>query len=356
MVHILLTFIKAERTGQGDLHLKMSKQMLAFLAAAGHNNYTKSLYLYLQKMERLSTSYPQVHEHFRHGLHINHAMQELTEVCYSTSEQHKDLSAVRQEKDTSDIAVCLDFLKSRNPFDDNPGLGSIVTEVEEDASVNADNAQDVGTDWITSSRTGANGLGSEVGYTLFLAPFDPAGMCLNGWYLWCLVLVQCACQFHSIKVTFRSNPASQVTDKDGNVNFTKQIVEESEEAPAVSILLLCEVSHDPNYDQWDVPKFEWLVDGKEVQSTSDKLSPDGRTLNILDTSGHNYTCRVSSSLGTRETHYNTGCDPSIHEEANCYGCTAERVIMSFALGGCLVLSFLYWCERTKPEHQRVARG
>ena len=38
MVEILLSFIKSDRTGNWQLHLKMGQVMLPFLAAAGHNN------------------------------------------------------------------------------------------------------------------------------------------------------------------------------------------------------------------------------------------------------------------------------------------------------------------------------
>ncbi len=47
MVTVLQTFIKAERTGNWQLHLKAMHSMLPYLAAAGYNNYTKSIYLYL---------------------------------------------------------------------------------------------------------------------------------------------------------------------------------------------------------------------------------------------------------------------------------------------------------------------
>ncbi len=47
MVTGLQTFIKAERTGNLQLHLKAMHSMLPYLAAAGHNNYTKSIHLYL---------------------------------------------------------------------------------------------------------------------------------------------------------------------------------------------------------------------------------------------------------------------------------------------------------------------
>ena len=39
MVEILLSFIKSDRTGNWQLHLKMGQAILPFLAAAGHNNY-----------------------------------------------------------------------------------------------------------------------------------------------------------------------------------------------------------------------------------------------------------------------------------------------------------------------------
>ena len=38
MVEILLSFIKSDRTGNWQLHLKMGQALLPFLAAAGHNN------------------------------------------------------------------------------------------------------------------------------------------------------------------------------------------------------------------------------------------------------------------------------------------------------------------------------
>lgn len=47
MVDILKVFIKAERTGNWDLHLKTMKCMLPYFAAAGHYLYLKSGYFYL---------------------------------------------------------------------------------------------------------------------------------------------------------------------------------------------------------------------------------------------------------------------------------------------------------------------
>ena len=70
MVDILLSHIKAERTGNWDLHMLSSQKMLPYLAAAGRNNYTKSLYLYLQGMDNLEESHPDVYEHFKQGNHV----------------------------------------------------------------------------------------------------------------------------------------------------------------------------------------------------------------------------------------------------------------------------------------------
>ncbi len=47
MVTVLQTFIKAERTGNWQLHLKAMHSMLPYLAASGHNNYITSIHLYL---------------------------------------------------------------------------------------------------------------------------------------------------------------------------------------------------------------------------------------------------------------------------------------------------------------------
>ncbi len=47
MVTVLQTFIKSEQTGNWQLHLEAMHSMLPYLAAAGHNNYTKSIHLYL---------------------------------------------------------------------------------------------------------------------------------------------------------------------------------------------------------------------------------------------------------------------------------------------------------------------
>ena len=44
--------------------------MLPYLAACGHNHYTKSVWIYLQRMSNLQNDHPDVYQHFREGLHV----------------------------------------------------------------------------------------------------------------------------------------------------------------------------------------------------------------------------------------------------------------------------------------------
>ena len=44
--------------------------MLPYMAASGHNNYTKCLHLYLQQMSNLQYDHPDVYQHFQDGLHV----------------------------------------------------------------------------------------------------------------------------------------------------------------------------------------------------------------------------------------------------------------------------------------------
>ena len=64
MIDILRTFITAEHTGNWDLGLKSLRDMLPFFAAAGHNLYLRSVYLYLQCMQNLPVSHPEVYASF----------------------------------------------------------------------------------------------------------------------------------------------------------------------------------------------------------------------------------------------------------------------------------------------------
>lgn len=62
--HIFLNF---GFIGDYQLHLETVQAMHPFFAASGHNNYTKSTQIYLQDMQNLSKSNPDVHQFFSDG-------------------------------------------------------------------------------------------------------------------------------------------------------------------------------------------------------------------------------------------------------------------------------------------------
>ena len=200
MINILQKFIRAERTGNWELHLQALFEMLPFLAASGHNNYTKSLWIYLQQMSSLKDDCPVVYDHFQKGFHVvrrserfwgglstdliieqvlmrsmktsggltrgrgmnenqrltwvmampscaefNRTMQKLSGVYYNSGEQNKDISKARQDRDWKDIRTVLFCLRDRNPFcSEAGGLRNISTGVHAHVSANPHKARDVG--------------------------------------------------------------------------------------------------------------------------------------------------------------------------------------------------------------------
>ena len=70
MTDILRNFIRAERTGNWALHLQSIQDMLPYLAASGHNMYTKSAMLYLQQMSNLKAQHPIVQQRFDEEFHV----------------------------------------------------------------------------------------------------------------------------------------------------------------------------------------------------------------------------------------------------------------------------------------------
>ena len=174
--------------------------MLPYLAASGHSLYTKSLHVYLQKMENLQKLHPEIYEKFLNGLHvvrrsdrywaglsadqvieqvlmrnlktsggltrgrgmteiqrltwvlsapvcaeINDALDRLTGVFLATSEQHKEGSKSRQERDTKDTLTIIQHFRERNPFDrDIDALINIDNGVSAEKHVNVDESKGVG--------------------------------------------------------------------------------------------------------------------------------------------------------------------------------------------------------------------
>lgn len=86
---------------------------------------------------------------------VNSAMQNLTGVMYHTSDQHKDTTKARQERDYKDTNELVAYLSQRNPFSADPLLRSITTGVVAAEDVNADKAKKVG-EKILSSMIGKN--------------------------------------------------------------------------------------------------------------------------------------------------------------------------------------------------------
>jgi hypothetical protein len=68
MVQILWLFIWSVRIGNWSLYLQSLSDTLPYLAAAGHNNYTKSLALFIPKMMDLEQTHPDVHKALTKGL------------------------------------------------------------------------------------------------------------------------------------------------------------------------------------------------------------------------------------------------------------------------------------------------
>ena len=198
-IDILRTFLRSERTGDWRMHVHALHDMLPYLAAAGHNLYTKSIYVYLQRLAQLSIQHPDVHHQFQNGYHVvrrsdqywaglstdllieqvlmrsvkttggltrgrgmsesqrstwllstpicaevNMALQDYTSVQYGTSDQHKEQRAARQARDTDDTHKLICYLSSKDPFGNDPTLHSIDTGITAGDSVNVDQAASVG--------------------------------------------------------------------------------------------------------------------------------------------------------------------------------------------------------------------
>ena len=196
MINILRKYIRAERTGNWELHLQAVSEMLPYMAASGHNNYTKCIWIYLQQMSSLKSDNPSVYSAFQQGFHVvrrsdrfwaglftdliieqvlmrsmktsggltrgkgmtenqcltwvmampacanvNHVMQQLTQVQFNSGEQNKDMSKARQDRDYKDTQTVISCLCDRNPFS---LLRNISTGVYAHSETNSYKAKAVG--------------------------------------------------------------------------------------------------------------------------------------------------------------------------------------------------------------------
>ena len=70
MMETARALIRADRTGSWRLHLSAVSDCIPVFAAAGHFNYVKSSYLYLQSMKELDEKHPDIVAKFENGLHV----------------------------------------------------------------------------------------------------------------------------------------------------------------------------------------------------------------------------------------------------------------------------------------------
>ena len=171
MLSIVRALVLADWMGSWEMHRSAVSVCLPIFAAAGHPNYLKSACLYFQKMLALKDDNPAVHQKFHSGFHVirrssqywaglgsdlvieqtlmrslksqggltrgsemsehqwtvwamsstvsshyNLAMQDLTEISYVKSEQHKELSASRLKRDEKDLGKVAEKLECYTVF------------------------------------------------------------------------------------------------------------------------------------------------------------------------------------------------------------------------------------------------
>jgi len=196
-------FLRAERCGDWHLHIASIRQMVHLFAATGHTNYARSARLYVEQMDELPTSHPEVYQQFISGKHVVHrsnkfwtgisvdlcieqammraikgkggvthgrgasesvrstwistvhktagvktALSNLADVEYCHDVvHHPELGKSRARRDNVDLVKMLDFFRCHNPFDSSESrlrcLTSGITAMESDG-INCDKADEVG--------------------------------------------------------------------------------------------------------------------------------------------------------------------------------------------------------------------
>ncbi|KAK6171914.1 hypothetical protein SNE40_018335 [Patella caerulea] len=200
MVDLLRTFIHSERTGNWKLNLWCLSEMVYYFAATGHRNYAKSVQIFLQDMMELEKNNPVIYSMFDMGLFVirrsnrfwaglpkdlvnehtlmrcmkwsggltrgrgimhesqrnrwllalpicsavSGSMQELTNLRYETSDQHKEVSPSRIERDNNDAHKILQFLVQNNPFQPSLDMHNLITGEKSEPSLNCHKSYEVG--------------------------------------------------------------------------------------------------------------------------------------------------------------------------------------------------------------------
>ena len=199
MVRVARALIEADRTGNWQMHLRAVSDCLPIFAAAGHFNYLKSAHYYIQEMNQLSNRHPELSQRFQQGYHVirrsnqfwaglssdlvieqslmrslktsggltrgtgmteeqrslwtmstpitseyNYAMQEFNTLSYTTSEQHKEATQARVQRDSSDLEKLKTSLAGYAPFSQDQTLRNIVNGVVAEDDVNVHEFEAVG--------------------------------------------------------------------------------------------------------------------------------------------------------------------------------------------------------------------
>ena len=184
MLGVARELIEADRSGSWKMHIHAVADCLPIFAAAGHPNYLKSGYLYLQKMNALESENLEVFQKFMRGYHVirrsdtfwaglgcdlvieqtlmrslkstggltrgsgmsehqraiwtmsspvsssyNHSMQEFCGMQYTTSEQHKETTTARIIRDKDDLTKLASVLQLYTPFSEETTLRNIITGI-----------------------------------------------------------------------------------------------------------------------------------------------------------------------------------------------------------------------------------
>lgn len=203
-IEIVRLFIRAERTGNWNLHLHAVKEMLPYFHAAGHFAYAKYSHLYVQKMEDLClklseeeqvkfvhdsmfavwrhTERPEswggvwsdmsieqdlmrafkVHGGMIHGrgvtdsalayfvlafpacLDLCKTLEKFTGKTASSSEQHVDLRDSRRSADSRHAALFMEWLEQRSPWEAADELYSLSSGAKGGSTINCEMALEVG--------------------------------------------------------------------------------------------------------------------------------------------------------------------------------------------------------------------
>ncbi|KAI4890763.1 hypothetical protein NFI96_014116, partial [Prochilodus magdalenae] len=87
-----------------------------------------------------------------------------------------------------------------------------------------------------------------------------------------------------------------VTDGNGDQTSASLFVQVVQRPPKAKLSLDCSMVMEGA--QWDIPVFSWWVDGVQVDNRTANHSADGSKLHLSGSLANNYTCIITSSLGT----------------------------------------------------------